>query len=67
MHAIVNRNVNSISGGSASVEITGPGCTVRHHVTLKYTTGTSTKPKIPTTAANRAAWRPGAARRRTSR
>src|SRR5207247_6828085 len=67
VQAIVSRKVASISGGSASLTTTGPGCCVLHQVTLKWTTGTSTKPKIPTTAAMRAAWRPGAARRRTRR
>src|SRR5205807_10377740 len=48
----VNRKVASISGGSALFTTIGPGCWVRHHVTLKCTTGTSMNPKIPTTAAS---------------
>src|SRR5258708_18279608 len=45
VHAIVRKNVASISGGSASLTMIGPGCTVCHHVTLKCTTGTSMNPK----------------------
>src|SRR5438105_3184634 len=51
VHTSVNRKVASISGGSALFTTIGPGCWVRHHVTLKCTTGTSMNPKMPTTAA----------------
>src|SRR5437660_18957 len=60
VHASVNKKVASISAGSALLTTIGPGCWVRHHVTLKCTTGTSMNPKMPTTAAISAAWRPAA-------
>ncbi len=64
---MLTSRVKSIGGASPPWKITGPGCIPRHKVVARATMGISTKPIMPTTAANLAPRDSSVAKERTMR
>ena len=62
---ILTIRVKSICGAKPPWKINGGGCIPRHRVVAKATIGISTKPAIPTTAANLAPRDSSVAKERT--